>query len=224
MDFKTIRTKIITRWWWLVLSILVFNLIFWPLITKKEYIAEIQVGVNFNNSALLNISDKTFTVGYIDSLEDFSIYLQNRFKSLAIQTELARKVNLNIKKLNLDIPFYTIKSQKMGFVLIQYKTDSEDLARLFLNEVKEVYKTRIIPEWNESRQEVFKIEGMQNFQTAIVELDKPKQALIMPSVAGALVGFSLILFLPQKQEKQEIEITKTEINKTKKIKNKDKQS
>lgn len=196
MTFHKIYHRVLTRWWFLPVFTLLFALLFFPWSTEKVYLAEIQIGANFNNSALINVSDQTITSGYVDSLDRFSVYLENRFRSVLVQQDLARRVNLQLEKTRLDLPFYEVKRQGMGFLLIQYQTKSEDQARLFLEEVKKVYTDKIIPEWNESRQEVFKITPMQNFQTTVAELSKPKQLLLLPSAIGFLFGLLLALWLP----------------------------
>jgi hypothetical protein len=193
MTIEELIRRLIKFWWVLVSVTLAFTLILFPWSRNVEYLASVGIGLNFNNPALSTFEQSQ--VAYVESFQQLTIFLESRFSSIEIQSQVAKEIGMSQMNYNPKKAFYTITTQGAGFVSISHTSSTKSESELFLTAIKSAY-IDIVAEWNQSRQREFTIEPMANFVESVDEVRKPYQLQILPSMAGFILGLLLVIFIP----------------------------
>ena len=192
MTFSTFLTRLRRYWWLIPLFVLLSLVSFLPSLQGNSYISSISVGFQYNNTALPDGGEEL--TGYTESLEDFSLYLTNRYTAVDIQDVVARALNQSVLYSEVEA-FYTVTNQGGGFVNLTYEAASQAQAEEFLDGVKDAYQT-IIDEWNSTRLPRFQVTPQTEFVEVITVQEPSPQQLALPIVASLLLGIFVILILP----------------------------
>jgi len=190
--------KRLVKFWWVVVTVtLAFTLILFPWSKNVEYLASVGVGVNFNNPSLS--TSEGGREAYVDALQQLTLFLEQRFSSIEIQSSIAKGIGFGDRNFNPKKPFYTVTVQGGGFVSISHTSPDRAESESFLTFVKSAY-TKIVAEWNQTRLREFTIDPMQNFVESIDEVGKPNQLQILPTMAGFVLGLLLVIFIPMNKK------------------------
>jgi hypothetical protein len=205
MDFATITRRLLTYSWLIILLGIGFSLLFFPWVNDKQYQAAISVGLNFNQLKASSQSDATDlnshgNLAYVQSLTEFSLYLEKRLSSIEIQDKIARSMGISPTTFNEKKPFYKVTNQSGGFASLSYTASDQAKAEAFVSAAKESY-LQVVKEWNEARSSSFSISPMKDFSQTIAEVSQPKQLQALPTLAGLALGVGLSLILPIKSVK-----------------------
>jgi hypothetical protein len=194
MTFADILYRLSKLWWIVALILIISTALVYPRVSKNAHLASIGLGLQYNSSQLPVTTD--LVEGYSISLQDFSLFLVNRFTSPEIQEVVANEAGLEVI-LNADEPFYKVMNQGSGFVSISHKLESEAAASDFINGIKRGYN-QIVNEWNTDRLETFKINPQTTFTQVVTVQPASTQIKLLPIVTGLLVGLLVILLVPLK--------------------------
>jgi len=210
MTFEEVIKRALFRWWLIVIFVIVFTLSFLNWTTATSFQASIGIGISFNNDDFLNEARGVAmanTTGqapnrgaeYTYSLQEFSNYLLARFSSVEIQSRIAEKINDKQASYNPKQPFYDVETQNGGYISIQYEAESQEIAEKFLQTVKEEFRNLVLIERNKKEIPTFQIDPKNEFVENIVDIARPNQFKILPSVAGLLIGLTVAVLLPFKK-------------------------
>jgi len=182
------------RYWWVVTgTTLAFFLILFPWITTPQYAGSISVGINFNNPTLS--TKEQSQQAYVESFQQLTIYLEQRFTSIEVQSGIARRMNKSVSNINSRRAFYDLTSQGAGFVSLAYTTPDKDEAARYIEAVKEEYRV-IINEWNNQRLDEFRITPQDSFVSQVTAVTPPQQFRLFSVIGGLLIGLFITAFLP----------------------------
>lgn len=182
-------------WWVFVLVMVVTIGIVFPQIRQETFIASTTVGLQLNNENLPQDGDEL--IGYTDSLEEFSLFLTNRYNAIEVQTIIASEADIETY-FDDEEAFYTVINQGGGFVNVSYLAEDEEQAENFVNGVQSAYET-IVNEWNSSRLTRFQITPQTEFTTTVQAQELSTQLKLLPIITGFLVGLLLIIIIPIKK-------------------------
>jgi hypothetical protein len=198
MTISDLTRRVIAYWWIIVATCVAFTLLLFPWSSDVQYVASITVGINFNDPSLSDFDQSQ--VSYVESFEQISLYIEQRFSSIEIQSIINQEGELGRGSLSNGNPFYEVENQGAGFVNLALASNNRGEAERFLVGAKAGYN-QVINEWNSSRQDEFRIQPMTSFSESVVEVIRPIQFQLLPVFSGLLIGVVLIMILPLPQKK-----------------------
>lgn len=210
MTFEEAIKRIFFRWWLIAIIVVVFTLSFLNWTTTNSFQASIGLGISFNSDSFLNqvnnqnlpntaIAAANRGPEYTYSLSEFSGYLLARFSSIEVQSKIAEKIGDKQASYSTKQPFYKVESQNGGYISVYYDARTSEIAQKFLNAVKEEFRSLIITERNKKEIAAFQIDPKNEFTENIVEIARPTQFKLLPSIVGLLLGLTLAAVLPFKR-------------------------
>jgi len=202
MSIKDLTRRVIAYWWIVIATSVAFTLFFFPWSNETQFVGTITLGINFNNPELSSLDSSS--QAYVESFESLSLYMEQRFSAIDIQSIIVREGNLGISSLSNGNPFYDIENQTSGFVNLAYSSTNADQSTRFIQGAKVAY-VRVIEEWNEQRQSEFRATPMTSFVEGVIELQRPIQFQLLPVISGLLVGVLLIMVLPDPKKKSKMD-------------------
>lgn len=201
MTISDLTRRVLAYWWIIIATGVAFTLLLFPWSSDTQYVGAITVGINFNDPSLSDFEQSQ--ISYVDSFEQLSIYVEQRFSAIEIQSTINEEADLNIGSLSNGNPFYELENQGAGFVNITYTANNREEAEKFLIGAKAGYN-QIISEWNDARQNEFTVRPMTTFSESVVEVQKPIQFQLLPVISGVLIGVVLIMILPKPKQKKSV--------------------
>ena len=196
MTISTLFTKVKIYWYiLLILPIVMTYFGFSSFVNKTSYTASISLGISYNNIEYTKIN----TENWDRQTNSASEYLANRFKSLEIQKSLVDQMGYKDNVINLKKPFYEISNQTAGFVSVSGNFETKTDATQFLESTKKTYQTILEIEKGNNELINYKIQPMNKFLEAIVEVKTPVQFRILPTVFGLLLAMLIVCILPLKK-------------------------
>ncbi len=203
MTYEEIRLKLLSRWWLIIAFTIGFTLFFFPWSSASTYKASIGLGISFNDSSFVS-NDMQSSQAYVDSLREFSLYLSNRFKSVEVQSNIAKKAGLGIGNFDSINAFYNVTDQSGGFITISYDAGSEEAGQTFLRAVQDQYAELIQLERSNGQLQAFQIEPSTEFITDISQVRRSTQFRLLPSVAGLMIGTAIAIIVPYRTKKNKL--------------------
>jgi hypothetical protein len=201
MTYEEIRLKLLARWWLILAFTIGFTFVFFPWSSSTAYKASIGLGISFNNPAFIE-TDNQASNGYVSSLKEFSLYLANRFRSVEVQSSVAKKAGLGVANFTSVKAFYDVTDQGGGFITISYDAPSQEVAQTFINVIQDQYNQIITIERSNNQLPAFQITPNTQFITDISEVRRPTQFRLLPSVAGVMLGLAIAIIAPYRITKK----------------------
>lgn len=210
MTFEEVIKRALFRWWLIVIFVIVFTLSFLNWTTANSFQASIGLGISFNSDVFLSQTSGSVMANstgqapnrgaeYTYSLQEFSNYLMSRFSSIEVQSKIAEKIGVKQASYNTKQPFYKVEAQNGGYVSLYYDAGSQETAELFLKAAKEEFRNLVIVERNKKEIAAFQIDPKNEFVENVIEIARPNQFKILPSIAGFLIGLTVAVMLPFKK-------------------------
>jgi capsular polysaccharide biosynthesis protein len=211
MTFSTLINRITKRWWVILILTALIGFGGYYLLNKPIYTSSVSLNMNFNNiqktASDSETRDQAKENAYVYGLNNFSQFLSNRLQSPTMEKEVWMKVEDGNEEAykNSYRRMYKVTPEGMGFVSIDYQNSSEEKAKKFNEAIKKVFNEKLIPEWNATRQEQYKVSP-NNINSSIIVKNQPGlELLITPVLAGVLISNALAVFTPLKEESKEID-------------------
>jgi hypothetical protein len=199
MTYEDIRLKLLSRWWLIIAFAVGFTLFFYPWSNASYYKASIGIGIAFNGAGFES-TDQSASQAYVDSLQQFSLYLSNRFKSVEVQSSVAKKAGLGVGNFNPISSFYTVTEQSGGFISINYDAGTEEAAGSFITAIQTQYKELVETERSRSQIQAFRVSPNTEFITDISQVRRSTQFQLLPSIAGLMIGVAIAIVVPYKSK------------------------
>ena len=200
MSISIVINRIVSRWWLVLVFLIILFSTLSPFVSQNSYSANISLGAKFNSDEFIQTNDQN-SQQYTESLSAFSSYLSNRFSSIDVQSYIADELKLRDITFEQKNPFYNVTSQQGGFVSLNYRTDQKSKAEDFLEAVKNVYQELLEVEMQENTLPAFQVEPQTNFIESVTEVSTPTQLRILPILAGVFLGIFVAAIWPLKSEK-----------------------
>ncbi|NJS41021.1 hypothetical protein HC766_01355 [Candidatus Gracilibacteria bacterium] len=201
MTFAEFKNRIIKRWYFLIILIVVINFLFIPFVSRQDYTGSVSFGMNLNSAqlddAILSGQD---SLVYSALTEEFSLYLLSRFSSVEIQSLVGSPLG-QTGNFDSQNPFYDVTSQYAGFVSLSYIDKDKNVVENFITAAVNAYNA-IVKEWNQARLPVFQVQAMDEFNQSITQNVQSAQVKALPTVIAILIGLFLILIIPTKTVKK----------------------
>lgn len=210
MTFEEVIKRALFRWWLIAIVTIVSTLLFLNWTTANSFQASIGLGISFNNANFLSeIRGQNLTSAagqapnrgaeYTYSLQEFSNYLLSRFSSVEIQSRIAEKIGDKHNSYNSKQPFYKVEAQSGGYISITYDAGDRISAEKFLQAAKEEFRNLVITERSKKEIDAFSIDPKNEFIENIIEIARPSQFRVLPTLAGFLIGLTVAVLLPFKK-------------------------
>ncbi len=196
MTVSDLLTKAKIYWYILLILPLVMAYFgFSSFINKTSYTASISLGISYNNIEYTKVN----TENWDRQINVASEYLANRFKSIEVQKNLSEQMGYGDNMVNAKKPFYEISNQTAGFVSVSGNFETKTDATQFLEATKKTYQNILETEKGNNELINYKIQPMNRFLEAIVEVKTPVQFRILPTVFGLLLAVLIVCILPLKK-------------------------
>ncbi len=201
MTFADLFLKFRKFWPLLIIFPILINLVSAPFLFQEKYQAHVSYGLSVPLDESLQEDEKEEInfekerIKYANLLEGISYFLVKQFASVQIQHIIAEIIGLETANLSENTPFYEVKNQDMGYVNLIYTGHSEEEVQRFIEGSNEGYE-EIIAKWNENRPDEAKISA-QDPDSQIIKLEPTIQEFLFPTIAGIIIGFSVIVLLPE---------------------------
>ncbi len=202
MTFADLFNRFKKFWLLLIIFPVFMNLLAAPFLFQEKYQAHVSYGLSVPLTETLQEEEKEEInfekerIKYANLLEGISYYLVKQFASVQIQTTIAEIIGLETANLSENSPFYEVKNQDMGYVNLIYTGNNEEEVQRFVVASNEGYE-EIITKWNQNRPDEAKISA-QEPDSRIIKLEPTIQEFFFPTVSGIIIGFSVIVLLPEK--------------------------
>ncbi len=196
MTFNDILGRFMKYWWVILLTTLICSFALRGKIEQVNYFASVGVGLNYNNTDFPK--DGEASVGYNESLQSLSFFLEERFTAIENQEIIAAKMGAT-PTYSFENAFYNITNSNAGFVTLSTETKTQEEGDKFIEGVKEAY-LQIVQEWNSTRNAQYQIRPQTEFSEAVAIQNTSPQVKLLPALAGLLVGLLATLVLPYKKK------------------------
>jgi len=201
MSFAEIAYKIWNRWWITLIPAIILFTVFFPLVYQTKYTAVIQFVVDAKSVSLpskqsdIAMSEIELRSDYNSIVASLSRFFYKQYRSINIQTLIAEKIGFPQDKINSKTPFYTVEDQTLGYVELTFESTNKDSVEKFLQVSEDVF-FEIINDWNNFKQEDFKIKSNQDIESKILTKSTPVQSLLLPAILGFLGGLFVVIIWP----------------------------
>lgn len=212
MNIRDLINLYIKRIWIVILlTSLIGGYMYVELGKKSTYTTNLTLGLSLNSLpqsdpvSLENINQSNSDNIFINTLGPLSRLMLLRFKSLSVQKTIADEANIALPATAEKVPIYDVIENGLGYITITYKDNNEETVNKVKNAIIRAYKNVIIPEWNEKKQDKYKIKAQDNINQAIVKSDNSLQTRLTPAFAVFVLASIISLLVPSlKQEEKKI--------------------
>jgi hypothetical protein len=198
MTFQHFLKKLIKYFWVFILVSATIFLVWNNVITKPEFLGNISVGANFSNIEI-NDNNMNSEKDYSTLSTNLSKLLSAKYSSISIQQIYAKELGFSVNKGSEKKPIYEIVDQGLGFISITYVANSEDEAKKFIEITKNVYKEKIIPDWNQNRSSSYIINPNTDFISSVSLIKTSTLNYSIPVLIAVITSLVIIALLPLKQ-------------------------
>lgn len=209
MNIRDLGNLYIKRIWIiLLLTSVIGGYMYVDLGTKSTYTANLTLGLSLNSLpqsdpvSLEAINQQNSDNIFISTLGPLSRLMLLRFKSLSIQKTIADEANITLPTTAEKVPIYDVIENGLGFITITYKDSNETRANKVKDAIINAYNNVIIPEWNEKKQDKYKIKAQDNINQAVVKSNNSVQTRLTPALAVFIITSIIILLVPNLKIKE----------------------
>jgi hypothetical protein len=210
MEFSDIRQKIVTRFWWVLVIILLFNVLGWGWINSRKFtsIVSFDLSLNKNFYSISNLSKSLSDKTIINENNLSSSFSANTtavvkyFQEFWTSSEAISSIKKNgaLADLNLgEKPNYIVSVYGAEIFEIKNEFSSQDEAEKFNQSVSQVYKSQL-QDWNQSKPEMLQIVDSEPILN-VTSSDKSIQFKLLPTVAALILGIAALIITPIRQKK-----------------------
>jgi len=209
MTFLEFRQKLIARFWWILILLVVFNGLGWSWMNSVKYssLSSFQLNLNKDFYEIQNFAGKLGDRVILGenslsaSYNANSNFVARYFQDFLLSGSTIQKIKDNgaLSSVSpIDKPLYTVSILGNAVVEVKYEFPKEDEAQKFNQALSQVYKTEVL-EWNKNKPEMLQIAGSEPI-SKVVPSEKSIQLKILPSLAALILGLAIVVAVPMKQK------------------------
>jgi len=203
MTISTLLQIIIKKIWVPVLFSILAALFIFTQFNSPEFVSNLTVNLptqantfslslNYNKQDVANLKTNDVSIQSMQTMLDTSGYLVNRYQSIDVQAQIAKKMNISADNLSRETPFYQVINQGLGYVNLTYKSNNKNQSDTFYEAVLSVHKS-LIQEWNTGKTDQFIVKETSNFPSHSYTISPNRQSQIIPIIASFLFGILLVI-------------------------------
>ena len=203
MTISSVLRIVISKIWVPILfSILAASFIFTQLNTP-EFVSNLTINLptqanafslnlNYSNPDSTSLRNNNVNINSMQTMLDTSGYLTNRYQSIDVQAQIAKKMNISADNLSRETPLYLVINQGLGYVNLTYKSNNKSQSEAFYEAVLSTHKS-LIQEWNTGKTDQFVVKETSNFPSHSYTISPNRQSQIIPVIASFLFGLLLVI-------------------------------
>lgn len=209
MTFLELRQKLVTRFWWILILLVVFNGLGWTWMNSVKYssLSSFQLNLNKDFYEIQNFSAKlgdrvildenSLSTSYNGNANFIARYFQDFFLSGSTIQKI--KDNGALPSASpVDKPQYLVSILGNAVVEVKYEFVKEEEAVKFNQALSQVYKAELL-EWNKNKPEMLQIAASEPI-SKVVSSEKSIQLKILPSLAALILGLAIVIAVPMKEK------------------------
>jgi hypothetical protein len=208
MTFLEFRQKLIARFWWILILIVVFNGLGWSWMNSVKYnsLSSFQLNLNKDFYEIENFASKLGDRVILAENNLSSSYSTNAnfvakyFQDFLLSGSTVKKIKDNgalASTSAVDKPQYLVSILGNAVVEVKYEFPKEEEALKFNMALAQVYKTEV-EQWNNNKPEMLQIAASEPIST-VAPSEKSIQLKILPSLAAIILGLALVVVVPVKK-------------------------
>ena len=209
MTFLELRQKLVARFWWILILLVVFNGLGWNWINSVKYssLSSFQLNLNKDFYEMENFASKLGDRVILDQNSLSSSYSGNAnfvaryFQDFFLSGSTIQKIKDNgvLSTVSpVDKPLYLVSILGNALVEVKYEFTKEEEALKFNQALLQVYKAELL-EWNKNKPEMLQISGSEP-TSKVVSSEKSIQLKILPSLAALILGLAIVIAIPMKRK------------------------
>ena len=209
MTFLEFRNKLVVRFWWILILLVVFNGLGWSWINSVKYssLSSFQLNLNKEFYEMQNFSAKLGDRVILDENSLSSSYNSNAnfvakyFQDFLLSGSTIQKIKDSgaLSSISpIDKPLFTVSILGNALVEVKYEFTKEEEALKFNQALSQVYKTEVL-DWNKNKPEMLQITIFEPI-SKVVPSEKSIQLKILPSLAALILGLAIVVAVPIKQK------------------------